>query len=165
MDFEDLFFWLFLGFALLSRVFAWIVERVREQQGRPPSTPPAPGGAGSTRDQNTTGGFDDDDFLEDSWDQDPWAKKPEPVAPPALPPASKQSLTTRELRPRVGISQFHEPAPVAMTVRRAADEGRRLRQQLGLDRRSSLQRSILLMTVLGPCRANAPDIGKESSRD
>lgn len=165
MDFEDLFFWLFLGFALLSRVFAWIIERVREQQGRPPSIPPAPSGADSSRDQTKTDGLDDDDFLDDSWDQDPWAKKPKPVVSPAPPPTSKQPLTTRELRPRVGISQFHEPAPVATTARTAADEGRRLRQQLGLNRRSSLQRSILLMTVLGPCRANAPDIGKESSRD
>lgn len=165
MDFEDLFFWLFLVFALLSRVFAWIVERVREQQGRPPSTSPAPGGAGSARDQNTPDSFEDEDFFDESWDQDPWAKKPKPVVSHAPPPISKQPLTTRELRPRVGISQFHEPAPVAMTARTAADEGRRLRQQLGLDRRSSLQRSILLMTVLGPCRANAPDVGKESSRD
>jgi len=56
--------------------------------------------------------------------------------------------------PIVRVGQAAVPAPAAVSLPTAAERGRRLRRQLGLDRRSELQRSILLMTVLGPCRAN-----------
>jgi len=56
--------------------------------------------------------------------------------------------------PSVRARQTAVPAPAAASLPTAAERGRRLRRQLGLDRRSELQRSILLMTVLGPCRAN-----------
>jgi len=46
----------------------------------------------------------------------------------------------------------------------AAERGRMLRQQLGLDRRSALRRSIILMTILGPCRANEREMGNDRSR-
>lgn len=56
--------------------------------------------------------------------------------------------------PIVRAGQAAVPAPAAASLPTAAERGRRLRRQLGLNRRSELQRSILLMTVLGPCRAN-----------
>jgi len=45
----------------------------------------------------------------------------------------------------------------------ATERGRSLRQQLGLDQRSTLQRSIILMIVLGPCQANKR--GKDTYSD
>jgi hypothetical protein len=59
------------------------------------------------------------------------------------------------LSPQIArAGQAAAPAPAAAPLPTAAERGRRLRRQLGLDRRSELQRSIVLMTVLGPCRAN-----------
>jgi hypothetical protein len=58
---------------------------------------------------------------------------------------------------------FRKTVPAAVTLPSAAARGRNLRQQLGLDQRSALQRSIILMTVLGPCRANERGTGNHRS--
>ena len=60
MGIEDLIFWLFLGFALFSRVFAWIIDRLRGQQPRPPA--PA---------QSEP----EDDFFGDDWQDDNWQQR------------------------------------------------------------------------------------------
>ena len=184
MGFEDLIFWLFLAFALGSRAFAWIIERLREQQRRQPGSAPVPrvpsGTPSSQRaDQTRNTGdedlfdesWDDNDWDDNNWDNNNWDQKPRrqdtepPIANDSKVPQPREILTTRELRPRVGISQFHDPAPAATTVHTAKDQGLWLRRQLGLDQRSALQRSILLMTVLGPCRANESETRQASSRD
>lgn len=196
MGFEDLIFWLFLAFALLSRAFAWIIERLREQQRRQPGSAPVPrvpSGAPSSQRADQTENVDDEEFFDDRWDDNDWDdnnwdQEPrgrgteQPIAgdsrsrQPQLKEVQiretqpretqpRQTLTTRELRPRVGVSQFHDPAPAATTVHTAKDQGRWLRRELGLDQRSALQRSILLMTVLGPCRANESETRQASSRD
>jgi hypothetical protein len=181
MGFEDLIFWLFLAFALLSRAFAWIIERLREQQRRQPGSAPAPrvpSGAPSSQRADQTDNVGDEDFFDESWDNNGWddnnwdqeprrrgTEQPITGDARAPRPQPRETLTTRELRPRVGISQFHDPAPAAMTVHTAKDQGLWLRRQLGLDQRSALQRSILLMTVLGPCRANESETRQASSRD
>lgn len=128
MGIEDLIFWLFLGFALFSRVFAWIVDRLRGQQQTPPPASPS-------REP-------EDDFFGDDWQDDDWQPKEQPAR------------TTPAPVPTPVFAPVPVPVPQAAAIVTAADQGRRLRQQLGLDRRSTLQRSVLLMTVLGPCRAN-----------
>lgn len=61
------------------------------------------------------------------------------------------------------IEPARQRAPGAPALSTAAERGRRLRQQLGLDQRNELQRSIILMTVLGPCRANERRVGNHIS--
>jgi hypothetical protein len=144
MGIEDLIFWLFLGFALFSRVFAWIIDRLRGQQPRPPA--PA---------QSEP----EDDFFGDDWQDDNWQQREQPAQAtptPAREPAKVVVAQPAPTRPATVARSFDKPAltPQAAANVTAADQGRRLRQQLGLDQRSTLQRSVLLMTVLGPCRAN-----------
>lgn len=150
MGIEDLIFWLFLGFALFSRVFAWIVDRLRGQQQTPPPASPS-------REP-------EDDFFGDDWQDDDWQPKeqsarttPAPAPTPASAPVpaavlAKPAISRSANLPRTSDTSAMIPQAAAIVT--AADQGRRLRQQLGLDRRSTLQRSVLLMTVLGPCRAN-----------
>lgn len=149
MGIEELIFWLFLGFALFSRVFAWIVDRLRGQQPRPPAPP-------QTEPEDD---FFGDDWQDDNWQDDNWQQREQPAQTtptPARAPAPVVVAQPAPTRPATVVRSFDRPAliPQAAALVTAADEGRRLRQQLGLDRRSTLQRSVLLMTVLGPCRAN-----------
>lgn len=143
MGIEDFIFWLFLGFVFFSRAFAWLVERLRGQQQQPPAAPA----------QRESG----DEFLDEDWDESPYEESATPAAeaPQATPSTMASELTPpAALRSQGGVIERHVPVAVATVALTAADQGRQLRKRLGLDERNALQRSILLMTVLGPCRAN-----------
>ena len=90
------------------------------------------------------------------WLKEQFENQQKPAAPIAVPrPVS-------EPEPGLGpefVELARKAAPVAPASSTAAERGRGLRQQLGLDQRSALQRSIILMTVLGPCRANERGTG------
>lgn len=156
MGIEDLIFWLFLGFALFSRLFAWIIERLRGQ-----GTTPQP-----ARQPESV-----DDYFDEDWDEpqrESAAASPTPTAPTQVPPQvmpkTQGAALTRVAAPVSGKLGTIEPAAStkATTPFTAADQGLRLRQQLGLDQRSALQRSVLLMAVLGPCRANERESGQRN---
>ena len=131
MGIEDLIFWLILGFALFSRLFAWIIERLRGQ-----GTTPQP-----ARQPESV-----DDYFDEDWD--------EPQRQSAAAPVSGKTGKLGTIEPVAST--------MATTPFTAADQGLRLRQQLGLDQRSALQRSVLLMAVLGPCRANQRESGQKN---
>jgi hypothetical protein len=88
------------------------------------------------------------------WQAMVWLKEQldKPQKPPA-PLAVPRSVSDPE--PAAEFVEFpRKMAPAAPAPSTAAERGRSLRQQLGLNQRSALQCSIILMTVLGPCRAN-----------
>lgn len=94
------------------------------------------------------------------WLKEQLENQQKPAAPIAVPrPVSEPEPG---LEPGLGpefVELARKAAPVAPASSTAAERGRGLRQQLGLDQRSALQRSIILMTVLGPCRANERGTG------
>lgn len=146
MGIEDLIFWLFLGFALFSRVFAWIIDRLR---GQSTQSPPQ-----QKREPEPI-----DDFFDDDW-AEPGEAIPAP--PPKTTPAPAPVVSPARVAtpvPVVSSARLATPAmaTTATTPVTAAEQGQRLRRKLGLDQRSALQRSVLLMSVLGPCRANERD--------
>lgn len=96
-------------------------------------------------------------WLKEQMDKSQADKAQRPRVPPVvLSPRSESELEYSEVDNGVIDVPKHVGTvmPAAVAARTAAERGRSLRQQLGLDRRSALQRSIVLMTVLGPCRAN-----------
>jgi hypothetical protein len=145
MDLGDLIFWLFLAFAGLPRLIEWLKQRQEAQQQTSPKVP-----------QVERQPARSEDFFEE-WERD-WDEglfEPEPLSKPvAAPMPAPQQL---ELRPAPVLKpSFAIEAVTAAPLVTAADQGRMLRTKLGLDQRSDLQRSILLMNVLGPCRALQP---------
>jgi len=90
------------------------------------------------------------------WQAMVWLKeqldKPQKSPAPLAVPRSESELEPEPTAEFVELPR--KLAPTAPAPSTAAERGRSLRQQLGLDQRSALQRSIILMTVLGPCRAN-----------
>jgi len=156
VDLGDLIFWLFLAFAGLPRLIEWLKQR---QASKAPGAAPAAGSASTGVAPNTQTPVESeaerrptrrDDYFDEYW-QTGWDDEVEPEED--LPP--KQVLVAASVpavvSPRVPVVIAEATIPFT-----AADQGRELRSKLGLDRRSELQRSILLMTVLGPCRANGP---------
>ena len=124
MDLVDLILSLLIGLAVMSQVVTWLIEQFG---GQKPKTSPLP----RRRPRDIVETDEKLNALESG------------EAPMAL------------SAPIVCAGQAAVPAaPAAASLPTAAERGRRLRRQLGLNRRSELQRSILLMTVLGPCRAN-----------
>jgi hypothetical protein len=81
--------------------------------------------------------------------------KPRPAPPPSAQGTSSEEATSMESWPEAAEASIHSSASATgVTAPVAAERGRELRRQLGLDRRSTLQRSVVLITALGPCRAN-----------
>ena len=124
MDLVDLILSLLIGLAVLSQVVSWLIEQFG---GQKPKVAPPP--RRTPRDIFET---DDDEVR---------------ILEAGETPTARSTQIAR-------VGQVAAPAPAVAPLPTAAERGRRLRRQLGLDRRSELQRSILLMTVLGPCRAN-----------
>jgi hypothetical protein len=89
-------------------------------------------------------------WLKEQLDKPQNTPKPITVPRPVLEPEPGEFVATPVKSPKTS----REGVPAAMTLPTAAERGRNLRRQLGLDQRNALKRSIILMTVLGPCRAN-----------
>lgn len=92
------------------------------------------------------------------WLKEQFENQQKPPAPIAVPRPVSESERGLEI-----VEPVLKATPVAPVSSSAAERGRGLRQQLGLDQRSALQRSIILMTVLGPCRANERGTGHHIS--
>ncbi|MFM8479823.1 MAG: hypothetical protein ACKOCF_01330 [Gammaproteobacteria bacterium] len=86
-------------------------------------------------------------------------KLPTPVTEPRAGSESEPEFVGLGTRFVESIEHARQAAPGASALSTAAERGRSLRQQLGLDQRNALQRSIILMTVLGPCRASERGTG------
>ncbi len=143
-------------------------KKQEQQQGRPPA-PPRQAPRPPVRQQPARDAWDDE--------EDPDDEEPEPVAvsrpvppPPPLPtvrrapqPVRRASTAARAAVPR----EAHlaraarearmrlagpEPAELSLARRRR----RRMRMAAELSQPAGLRRAVVLMTVLGPCRANEP---------
>lgn len=106
------------------------------------------------------------------WQAVVWLKeqfeKPQSVPVPSVPRRASEPVAESErvefvTAPDESPKMSRAVVPAAMSLPTAAERGRRLRRQLGLDQRNALKRSIILMTVIGPCRANERGTGNHHS--
>lgn len=126
MDLIDLILGVVIGVAVLVQVINWLIEQFGgKATGALPRVPR------QRRPTESLSESDDDEIVTFRGGAD-----------------AAETLT-----PRVRPASVAGAASGAGSIA-AGERGRRLRRQLGLDQRSTLQRSVLLMTILGPCRAN-----------
>jgi len=156
MEFIDLVISLLIGLAVLQQVFKWLREQVDTSNPLPARRPRSASTQSPAATQNPasieTSAADPtaytwppaDDEEEASSEAVAVAERFEadPIAPAAM------SILPASLPPMTGGAP---PTGLSLT---AAQRGQRLRRHLGLEDRSALQRTVLLMAVLGPCRAN-----------
>ena len=135
MELVDFIVTLLVGLAVFSQAIKWLIEQIKDQ-GTIAS--PLPRRRADGMSSAGEAALDDE------------AQSAEAVAVAALmaggSPVAAPAVSAMRAAPAAAAASAPPSA--------AAQRGQRLRRQLGLDERGALQRSVLLMTILGPCRAN-----------
>lgn len=143
--------------------------RTKQEQARP-SAPPRQAPRPPARPQPARDAWDDEEDMGDEEPEQVAVSRPVPPPPP-LPPVRRAPQPVRRAPVAVARAAVPREVHLAREARAARmrlagpDPGdlilagqrrRRLRMAAELSRPAGLRRAVVLMTVLGPCRANEP---------
>lgn len=147
-DFESLLFGLLFLAVVAFQVFKQFLAARAEQRRRQQQALQARSGAQADMPQ-----AEPDPFALTESD---WGRAPEPVAPSPVPVATAPVPLEVQQALRQAASRVHEAASAATARRTRADEPRRRARHRLFHSQRALRHGIVMMTVLGPCRADKP---------